>query len=123
MPIPNPGGGILPVNNAGTPYIPVGQAPGTSPGILGPAPNGGGEVASSWTVTGVRQSTMTNGQTYVPSVIVSFVTGLGNYGNTELAASVATQAAINAAVQQAADFLDGIAGLSSGNGASPSPLG
>jgi hypothetical protein len=66
---------------------------------------------------------MSNGQTYVPSVIVSFVTGLGNYGNTELAASVATAQAVNDAVQQAASFLDAISQASSGSGASPSPLG
>jgi hypothetical protein len=66
---------------------------------------------------------MSNGQTYVPSIIVSFVTGLGNYGNVELAANVATQSAVSNAVQNAADFLDGVAGLSAGAGASPSPLG
>lgn len=123
MPIPNPGGGVLPVSNTGVPYVPVTQAPGTEPGPLGSAPTGGGNVASTWTVTGVKQSTMSNGQTFVPSVIVSFVTGLGNYGNTEIAASVATATAVNDAVQQAADFLDAISQMSNGGGATGSPLG
>ena len=124
MPVQGPPG--LPVEvggGLGTPIVITPVAAGTTPGVLGSAPTGGGNMASTWTVTGTRQSTMSNGQTFVPSVIVSFVTGLGNYGNVELAASSATATAVQAAVQQAADFLDGISQMSNGSGATASPLG
>lgn len=63
-------------------------------------------ASSTYKVTSQRQTTVSNGATYVPAMIIAFKTGKGNYGNITVDASDYTLAKVKADLQAAADLLD-----------------
>ncbi len=70
-------------------------------------------MAAKWKVTGQRQTTINNGQTYVPAMIVSFVTGEGNAGNVTVPHYDYTPDRVTSAVQDAADQVDQVGNMRS----------
>ena len=68
----------------------------------------------AWATTTQRVSTLSDGNTYVPSVIVGFNTGLGNYGYVEVAASD-YPAKVPALISAAAAAMDGVSQMTSEN--------
>ncbi len=76
-------------------------------------------VAAKWKITGQRQTTINNGQTYVPAMIVSFITGEGNAGNITVPHYDYTTDRVRGAVQNAADQVDEIANLRSEDWTNP----
>ena len=71
-------------------------------------PQGPGNVR--WKVTSQRQTTMSDGNTFVPAVIVGFQTAGGNFGNVTIVASEYPQK-VAMICQAAADAMDGVSGL------------
>ena len=65
-------------------------------------------MATGWKVTGQRQTTVSNGLTYVPAMIVGFQTEGGNAGNVTLTGDQYTSEGVNAALQSAADLIDNV---------------
>jgi hypothetical protein len=61
-------------------------------------------VGVGWGVTTQRQTTMNDGNTFVPAVIVGFQTAGGNYGNVTIAASDYPDANKVASLLQAAAY-------------------
>lgn len=78
-------------------------------------------MASSWVITGQRQTTVNNGQTFVDAMIISFQTGAGNFGRIVVTADNYTEESVTDLVQTAADNMDAIGALSAGT-VTESPL-
>ena len=76
-------------------------------------------MAAKWKITGQRQTTINNGQTYVPAMIVSFVTGEGNAGNVTVPHYDYTTALVREHVQNAADAVDEIGNQQSSDWQNP----
>jgi hypothetical protein len=72
-------------------------------------------MAASWAVTSQRQTTVSDGNTFVQAVIVGFQTGAGNKGNVTIqAADYTSTSKVAAVIQEAANLMDEVSGLSSG---------
>jgi hypothetical protein len=69
-------------------------------------------MATGWKVTGQRQTTVSNGLTYVPAMLISFRTKDGNLGSIEVPASEYTVAKVTELVTRAAETIDAIGKLS-----------
>ena len=66
-------------------------------------------TGQTWAVTTQRQSVMSDGNTFVPSVIVGFQTAQGNKGNVEVnATDYASPATVAKYIQAAAYQMDQI---------------
>lgn len=68
----------------------------------------------AWAVTGQRQTTVSNGITYVPAMIVGFQTEGGNFASVTLTADKYNGPGVTAAVQAAADQIDAIGAFNTG---------
>jgi len=79
-------------------------------------------ATAEWKVTGQRQTTISNGQTYVPAMIISYVTGLGNYGNITVDAKDYNGPTIVALLQAAADQIDTVGQFQTPGFPLPGPL-
>jgi hypothetical protein len=71
-------------------------------------------MAAGWKVTGQRQTTISNGVTYVPAMIIGLKTEKGNYVNITLGADEYSIDGVKAAAQAAADTADEISAQSAG---------
>ena len=71
-------------------------------------------MASAWKVTSQRQTTMSDGNTFVPAVIVGFRTGSGNYGNVTIAATDYPEK-VGEYVTAAAEAMDSVSALQVGS--------
>jgi hypothetical protein len=79
-------------------------------------------MATGWRVTNQRQTTVSDGVTYVPEMIVGFQTEQGNFANITVQAADYTEDKLKDLLQAAADTVDGIGGLYSGTVSGPTPL-
>ena len=68
-------------------------------------------MATAWHVTGQRQTTVSNGLTYVPAMLISFRTKDGNLGSIEVPASEYTVAKVTSLLTKAATEIDAIGAL------------
>jgi hypothetical protein len=68
-------------------------------------------MATGWKVTGQRQTTVSNGLTYVPAMLISFKTKDGNLGSIEVPSSEYTKAKVAALLHTAATEIDEIGAL------------
>ena len=76
-----------------------------------------------YVVTGQRQTTVSNGLTYVPAMIISAQSSGGNYFNVTVTADNYHGEYIDKALNAAADQIDGVSGFTSGSPPSPSAFG
>lgn len=76
-----------------------------------------------YTVTGQRQTTVSNGLTYVPAMIISFQTSAGNFANITVTSDHYHGEYIDNALNTAADQIDGVSGFTSGTVPTPPPFG
>jgi len=72
-------------------------------------------MAAGWIVTGQRQTTVSNGLTYVPAMIIGFRTEGGNTGNVTLTGDQYTSEGVIAALQSAADLIDKVGNAKAGS--------
>ena len=68
-------------------------------------------MATGWKVTGQRQTTVSNGLTYVPAMLISFKTKDGNLGSIEVPSSEYTKFTVAALLTKAATEIDEIGAL------------
>ena len=68
-------------------------------------------MATGWKVTGQRQTTVSNGLTYVPAMLISFKTKDVNLGSIEVPSSEYTKVKVAARLETAATEIDEIGGL------------
>lgn len=80
-------------------------------------------MATGWQVTNQRQTTVSDGLTYVPAMIVSFVTEGGYYGSVTLTKNQYNTDKAPGIIQAAADQIDTLGTLSSGTVDDTSSLG
>jgi hypothetical protein len=80
-------------------------------------------MPASWKVTGQRQTTVYNGVSYVPAMIVGILTGAGNYVNVTIDGDHYNVNDAKPALQAAADAADDISGLGEGTVPTPGQIG
>jgi len=74
-------------------------------------------------VTKQRQTTVSDGVTYVPAMIIGFQTEGGAFANVTVTADKYNPDDINAIIQGAADQIDNIGHAAQGNVPGPTALG
>jgi hypothetical protein len=72
-------------------------------------------MATGWRVTNQRQTTVSDGVTYVPAMIVGFQTEGGNYANITITKDHYNAEQVPGLIQGAADQIDNIGNAASGN--------
>jgi hypothetical protein len=72
-------------------------------------------MSAGWRVTNQRQTTVSDGVSYVPAMIVGFQTEGGNFANVTVTAEKYNPDDINDIIQGAADQIDNIGKAASGN--------
>ena len=80
-------------------------------------------MGAGWRVTKQRQTTVSDGVSYVPAMIIGFQTEGGNYANVTVTAEKYNSSDVNDIIQGAADQIDNIGNAAAGNVPSIVPFG
>jgi hypothetical protein len=80
-------------------------------------------MATGWRVTNQRQTTVSDGVTYVPAMIIGFQTEGGNFANVTVTADKYNPDDVNEILQGAADQIDNIGNAAAGNVPTIVPFG
>ncbi len=80
-------------------------------------------MATGWRVTQQRQTTVSDGVTYVPAMIIGFQTEGGNFANVTVTAEKYNPDDVNSIIQGAADQIDNIGNALAGYVPGPTALG
>ena len=80
-------------------------------------------MATGWRVTKQRQTTVSDGVSYVPAMIIGFQTEGGNFANVTVTAEKYNPDDVNSIIQGAADQIDNIGHAAVGNVPGPTALG
>jgi hypothetical protein len=80
-------------------------------------------MATGWRVTNQRQTTVSDGVSYVPAMIIGFQTEGGNFANITVTADKYNAEDTPGLIQGAADQIDNIGNAASGNVPEINPFG
>ncbi len=80
-------------------------------------------MATGWRVTQQRQTTVSDGVTYVPAMIIGFQTEGGNFANVTVTAEKYNLDDVHSIIQGAADQIDNIGNAVAGYVPGPTALG
>ncbi len=80
-------------------------------------------MATGWRVTNQRQTTVSDGVSYVPAMIIGFQTEGGNFANVTVTAEKYNLDDVKSIIQGAADQIDNIGNAVAGYVPGPTALG